>query len=234
MEAPGPYEAFVLADSEAQGVRLTTLWCTFAYAQLLDAHTQPLFPSREFSRCGVSYLRGGAGYALTSQVVSATEWDDFFARRLRDPLPGVRNLAKAMKAARDASEPEALAPGMWHLPFVFQTGSRLPWPASRLPFYDDATLLRLSVARCARGRVNYEDPEDDLAHYNELRQAGNLAAFEHAAMFGYPMRESTGRFSTTQPGTMGWASRGARFGGPFIANLRAPWIQHRLMLSGEK
>lgn len=75
-------------------------------------------------------------------VVTATEWDNFFALRDHpDAQPEIRELARAMKAAMAASTPKVLQAGEWHLPYV-----------------DDAERLGLSlkdqiacsVARCAR------------------------------------------------------------------------------------
>ena len=53
-------------------------------------------------------------------VVTATEWENFFWLR-DDPeaaQPEIVELARKMKEAMDASEPEELKPGEWHLPYI--------------------------------------------------------------------------------------------------------------------
>lgn len=53
-------------------------------------------------------------------VVTATEWDNFFWLRI-DPeaaQPEIVELARKMKEAMDASDPETLNPGDWHLPYI--------------------------------------------------------------------------------------------------------------------
>lgn len=55
-------------------------------------------------------------------IVTATEWDNFFA--LRDhpaAQPEFQILARKMREAREASQPDPLLYGEWHLPFL--TGS---------------------------------------------------------------------------------------------------------------
>ena len=53
-------------------------------------------------------------------VVTATEWENFFWLR-DDPeaaQPEIVELAQKMKAAMEASKPQLLQPGEWHLPYV--------------------------------------------------------------------------------------------------------------------
>lgn len=54
-------------------------------------------------------------------VATATEWDNFFGLRLhKDAQPEMRALAHVMWHEMAQSEPEELAPGEWHQPFVRQ------------------------------------------------------------------------------------------------------------------
>jgi thymidylate synthase ThyX len=52
-------------------------------------------------------------------VVTATEWANFFAlRRHEDAQPEIKALADAIYAAMEASQPNILDEGEWHLPYV--------------------------------------------------------------------------------------------------------------------
>ena len=124
-------------------------------------------------------------------VVSATEWENFFALRTHaDAQPEIRELATQMLALMRQSEPVTLSVGEWHLPFV-----------------TDAELLaegienkkQASVARCAR--VSYllpdgrpPDMEKDIALCRRLiagsGDVGHWSPFEHVATpMLYPGRE---------------------------------------------
>lgn len=123
-------------------------------------------------------------------VVSATEYDNFFGLRLHtDAQPEARALAVAMWEAREASTPQVLQPGWWHLPYVPTTdssGNGISWD-ERLD--DIETVRKVSVARCAR--VSYKSfetrrestLEEDVALYAKLLSAHPLHASpaEHQA-----------------------------------------------------
>lgn len=122
-------------------------------------------------------------------VVTATEWSNFFALRDHEGAqPEMRALAREMRAAMMLSEPAKLAPGEWHLPYVtpenFLTVGRRAVDQTHL----NNTLIRLSVARCARVSYLTQDgkqPEiaDDLQLYERLVGAVPLHASpaEHQA-----------------------------------------------------
>lgn len=114
-------------------------------------------------------------------VVTATEWENFFA--LRDHAAAQPELADvAGKAHRlwKASEPRSLTSGQWHLPYVtgFDQDELL-----RADHSEDA-VCRVSVGRCAA--VSYlnqdkRDPPADLARADKLADAGHMSPFEHVA-----------------------------------------------------
>jgi Thymidylate synthase complementing protein len=57
-------------------------------------------------------------WQFISVVVTATEWENFFALRDHpDAQPEIRDLAQAMRTAMQASTPVALKWGGWHLPY---------------------------------------------------------------------------------------------------------------------
>lgn len=109
-------------------------------------------------------------------LISATEWDNFFALRCHpDAQPQIRRAAEAIRAALDTSTPTELGRGQWHTPFVDASEGLSP---------SDARVV--SVARCAR--VSYETHgedrgiEADTRLYERLERAGHWSPFEHVAL----------------------------------------------------
>jgi len=106
-------------------------------------------------------------FAHINVLVTATEWDNFFALRDHpDAQPEIQVLAKAMRKARDESVPEE---STWHTPYC-----------------DD---LKRSAAQCAR--VSYlthegKEPtyEQDMALFDRLANANPMhsSPMEHQAM----------------------------------------------------
>lgn len=100
-------------------------------------------------------------------TVTATEWTNFFTLRCHeDAQPEIRVLADAMYAAMQDSTPRELGAGEWHLPYVREEEFR----DYTLPI---STLIKLSVARCARTSYLTHDKkepklEQDLELYERL------------------------------------------------------------------
>lgn len=117
-------------------------------------------------------------------VVSATEWENFFALRTHpDAQPEFRVLAEQMLALMRRHTPVPAGSGGWHLPFVTELERR---EFSQEP----EKLRRISVARCAR--VSYLLPDGrapdvakDLALCERLIAGsggvGHWSPFEHVA-----------------------------------------------------
>lgn len=97
-------------------------------------------------------------------IVTATEWDGFWAQRL-SPLaqPEMRLTAEAMKRAYDESRPAVITSQQCHLPYVTED-DRLVYRT------DHINLVKLSVARCAR--VSY------LTHDGRLDRDADLDLFK--------------------------------------------------------
>ena len=105
-----------------------------------------------------------------SVVVTATEWDNFFALRdHKDAQPEFRELAHKMKIQMDESVPKVLDNWEWHLPYVtereIENGKMLGSYNYLLP--------KLSAARCARVSYMKHDGkspsiDEDLELYNQL------------------------------------------------------------------
>lgn len=127
-------------------------------------------------------------WAHINVVVSSTNWANFYAlRRHEDAQPEIKALADAMWEAQQASTPELLEPGEWHLPYITDDDI----DSCELEFGPEQyveMLKKVSVARCARVSYLTHDGrpttvEEDLALYEKLVVAQPLHASpaEHQA-----------------------------------------------------
>jgi thymidylate synthase ThyX len=169
-------------------------------------------------------------------VISSTDMNNFYALRAHpDAQPEIKALANAMYDAEATSIPKQLSPGEWHLPYI-DAGD---WVIAKnlamegLPTGDEPaywqvrdTLLKVSVARCARVSYLTHDGrmttvEEDVALYNKLVVAQPLHASpaEHQAT---PDK----RVLSVYSGQEMWA-RPKEHG-----NFRG-WVQHRKLLPNE-
>jgi len=181
-------------------------------------------------------------YSWITTIITATEWENFFALRChKDAAPEFQKIAGMIRDAMGGSTPTQLDPGDWHLPFVEIVLDRpriykldgIETAAHAIPvdcadsdvrrIINEAfePYVKVSVARCAR--VSYlthdgkRDVAADLALYDKLVNASprHLSPCEHAA------RVVLGE------------SRGRRDEPAFYGNFRAPWEQHRKQIDGE-
>ncbi len=114
-------------------------------------------------------------------IVSATDWRNFFALRThKDAQPEFKRIADMALAQMQASVPEELGTGQWHLPLIFpedREGEQNPLILNRL--------MKISVGRCAR--VSYlthdgvRDHDADIALADRLQSSGHMSPFEHVA-----------------------------------------------------
>jgi thymidylate synthase ThyX len=126
-------------------------------------------------------------YSTITVICSGTEYQNFFNQRCHpDAQPEIQALANKMKTAYDASEPQKLIEGEWHIPFLY------------LPDYTDYTegsldypmieLIKIAVGRCARvSYLNHDGVRslnDDIKLHDRLLAANpaHLSPFEHVAM----------------------------------------------------
>lgn len=112
-------------------------------------------------------------------IISATEWDNFL--NLRDhpeAQPELQKLAKLIRQERDASSPQEMEYGDWHLPLWFPSDEL----ARRNALLDPA---KVCAGRCAR--VSYdthnviEDPWDSQERWERLAPSGHWSPGEHPA-----------------------------------------------------
>ena len=162
------------------------------------SETDPVDAWRRARDIAVEYARGfaKAGYhkqvvnrllepfAHISVVVTATEWDNFFALRCHpDADPTMRALAEAMRDAIESSVPTSSV-GDWHLPYVSED-DRHSFRVNR----DEKKqwiLAMISAARCARvSYLNHDgtnpDIDKDLALAQRLLESKHASPFEHQA-----------------------------------------------------
>lgn len=165
-------------------------------------------------------------WAHINVVVTATDWDNFFAlRRHEDAQPEIKALADAMWDAMEMSNPSHLEPDDWHLPYV----THADWDASSsLDTIDDRQqlLCRVSVARCARVSYLTHDGrqttiEEDLALYDRLvgSQPIHASPAEHQAT-------PDDKWHAMGQGLNQWKS-------PELHGNFNGWIQYRKTLPGE-
>jgi hypothetical protein len=97
-------------------------------------------------------------------VVTATEWDNFFALRCHPAAqPEIQLLATMMHDAMQAHQPRILRNGEWHLPYIR--------PEER--GMDTKLLIQASAARCARASYAKHDGTmssigEDVELYGQL------------------------------------------------------------------
>lgn len=118
-----------------------------------------------------------------SVVVTATEWDNFFALRCHpDADPTMRALAEAMRDAIQASEAKR---DLYHLPYITdEDWEQLPEVMSVDECWD--TFKLVSAARCARvSYLNHDGTnpsiDKDLALAQRLLDSKHMSPFEHQA-----------------------------------------------------
>lgn len=163
-------------------------------------------------------------WMFTTIVATGTDraWEWFFKLRDHgDADPKIGKAAKLMHEAYDASTPEELSDGEWHLPYIggrdFQNVLALEGKqpfishlnslaisginGPRVNWYD-ILLAHMSAARCAR--ISYlrqhEDRsvEDEVKRACELVKSGHWSPTEHQAIV-MPGHNQGGNFGNDQP-----------------------------------
>ena len=132
-----------------------------------------------------------------TQVMSATEWNNFFRLRCHhDAEIHFQKIACMIRDAMAASDPVKRISGEWHLPFV--DGNDLN--VLRIEGFSGEDLRKISTARCAR--VSYlthqgkRDPRLDLDLFDKLVHGsgfGHWSAHEHVAK-AFAIKKRSGPF----------------------------------------
>jgi len=171
-------------------------------------------------------------------IVTATHWNNFFALRIHSAAqPEIRKLAETMWHELQRSQPQALAFGEWHLPFINGKdwfGTSVEWRnwtrvhkgaytrmiigkqcgvARKANMDIWLPLIKQSVAKCARVSYNNHDGSNTTKEQNEAlydRLVGSIPRHSSAA-------EHQARANMSQT-----------FHGNFLS-----WEQYRKMLDNE-
>lgn len=117
-------------------------------------------------------------FAWVEEVVSTTEWRNFFSLRTApDADPAIQTIARMIQDAYVNSVPVEVVTGSWHTPFIRDDEYDLPLVAKQ----------QVSAARCARtsyslrnGKVS--DVESDMALFDKLASSRHWSPLEHVAM----------------------------------------------------
>lgn len=137
-------------------------------------------------------------------IVSSTTYENFFKLRCHEAAePHMQKLAYMMRDSYNTSEPVVLGAGEWHLPFVTE--------ADRTALTPVETLIKKSVARCARGSYLQQhgkfDYDNDCVLHDRMVSMGHWSPFEHQAMVGYSVGGNFGngwrQYRKTFPGENG-------------------------------
>lgn len=123
-------------------------------------------------------------------IFTSTEWDNFFAQRLHKAAqPEFQIVASALREAIDASQPQVLTEGQWHLPLV-EAAELQHLCDVRFSGDPDAVaaaeahVKKLSASRCARvsyDRFDDEPIEKTIQRAEFLMTNGHFSPFEHVA-----------------------------------------------------
>jgi thymidylate synthase ThyX len=182
-------------------------------------------------------------YMYHTCLVTATEWENFFALRAHEAAEiNFQALAEMMLEAINTSEPVQLKPGEWHIPF----GDKFTYEeleayvksvtnvSEGSQQYDDVIgygvemlKVKLATVRCARISYNTQDNDStiakDLELHDRLASSGHWSAFEHCART-MTDREYNTSMSSYSVGGMFYAQNG------WCGNFRG-FIQYRKTFS---
>jgi hypothetical protein len=170
-------------------------------------------------------------WAHINVVLTATNWANWYTlRRDKHAQPEIKALADAMWDAQQASIPQYLEPGDWHLPYI-RLYERLEASNHDQGFGAGIDALkRISVARCARVSYLTHDGrettfEEDLQLYDRLLNAQPLHASpaEHQATPDIEIRGGKMHPITQR-----------NFPSPELHGNFRGWIQYRKTLDGER
>jgi thymidylate synthase ThyX len=154
----------------------------------MNARDDALYRSRrlmEVSKDGVDKSRVNRllePFLWHTAIISATEWDNFFA--LRDhpaAQPEFQRIACMMLEAMQVSDPVAKDVGEWHAPLLDADAD-----GDHVLSEDSYYWAKVSAGRCAKvsfdTHENYETPEESYKRTTEKLEAfGHLSPLEHPA-----------------------------------------------------
>lgn len=126
-------------------------------------------------------------------IISATEWENFFAQRCHAAAqPEFRIAAEMIKYEMGRSRPKELTPGQWHTPYI------KPDEEAEMPLQ---VRLMVSAGRCARVSYLTHDGKRDIAAdvdlYHRLTTAEppHWSPLEHVATPAHVGKRTLGNFA---------------------------------------
>jgi len=117
-------------------------------------------------------------FVWVEEVVSATEWHNFFSLRTDGNAdPAIQVIATMMRYSYEVATPYEIVTGSWHTPYIRDDEQSLPI----------VTKQKVSAARCARvsyslrnGKIS--DAQSDVALFDKLSSSRHWSPLEHVAM----------------------------------------------------
>jgi len=159
-------------------------------------------------------------YAWVTQLISATEWDNYMNLRAhKDAQPEIQIGARLIRAAMLASKPKLLQVGEWHLPLISPEES-----------FSVGDSVKTSVGRCAA--VSYEKQAVQKTLPEEIERHGNLLASGHMSPFEHQAKVANEE-EILEHGMFSWNRETQAFEPKRIGNFRSPWLQYRKTIPGE-
>jgi thymidylate synthase ThyX len=175
-------------------------------------------------------------WMIMKTVISGTEWANYFwLRDHPDAQPEIAELAHKMHQAYDASVPQQLQPGEWHVPYVnsyrdSHTGV-LHYTDSEYKYITAEQARVISASCCAQVsyRKNDDSYEKALKIYTQLIESepAHASPVEHQATPMYVFVDEYDPASWQEGVT-----HVSRNGDLWSGNLRG-WIQHRKLIANE-
>ena len=140
--------------------------------------------------------RGLETYMWHTVIATGTNWENFFSLRAEAGAEiHIQELAYQMLEAYNASNPQSLEPGKWHIPFgdTFDHNRLKELMPEVMPdsvtMYDEELerlKVQIATARCARvSYFNFDGTDDysaDIKLHDRLAKSGHWSPFEHCAM----------------------------------------------------
>lgn len=131
-------------------------------------------------------------FSWTTQIISATEWDNFFELRCSsDAQPEMQKIANMMRESYEGSIPLLISTGEWHNVLVSEEDDTLirNHLISTVGFYNissvQQTLNKVSAGRAARvSYLTHDGKRDiikDLELFDRLKNNKHYSPFEHIA-----------------------------------------------------
>lgn len=171
-------------------------------------------------------------YSFIKVIVTATEWDNFFALRDHEAAqPEIRELAQMMKRVMEESEPKELDQGDWHMPYYHDGFWADDGSGVDLHGNPVEVALGVSSARCARVSYRLHDGkettlESDMNLAAMLKEEQHMSPFEHQATpMGLAAVSIDDEMNLTfDDGVTHFDNQGRYWSGNF-----QDWVQHRQM-----